>query len=436
MRNSTPLLALALLASACNYSPPLRAKGDRWRKDEILNSVTGAVHLTGPAEPANTMVLLFDAFAPGPPEGTSGPVDFAVITADEFVGDSVFGYRGEYAFTDVPDGEYLVDAIVDVDGDFGPLAFTLGGATCGDWQGSHFGLNEPAVTTTVDTGGPSPAVYGKGRVIVEGGRVVRGVAVDVAQELTTERPAFVFDGDLGYQAISLTAAGTQPVPPSYKLKSSGIHVVFPESPDYKLDLANPCAPGADPRFCSDTTLCEGAFSVFYADKDGDGFMDPHPDYPPDFGLKDIWPRVFLEYLGTPTLVDGVPQVDENGFPLITPPTDLAPGEFWGGENFPFALEATFNLAIAPVGVPTKMPEISVLFPPLVAKFDAEGNATLYDLSIEADRAAVPRGIWGVNIISWTGQTWGLPNEISEWGLESTDPAFLSKTQGGFLLTTD
>ena len=32
----------------------------------------------------------------------------------------------------------MIDAIMDVDGDFSPLSFTLAGATCGDWQGSFY----------------------------------------------------------------------------------------------------------------------------------------------------------------------------------------------------------------------------------------------------------------------------------------------------------
>ncbi len=103
--------------------------------------------------------------------------------------------------------------------------------------------------------------------------------------------------------------------------------------------------------------------------------------------------------------------------------------------------------MAPVGVPTKMPEINVMFPPLVAKVypeghpfcaGAEGGCTeIFDLSVAEQRAQVPRGIWGVNLVSWTGQTWALPNEISEFGdVTSTDPNFEIASQGGFLLTVD
>lgn len=466
MTRFTPIaVSLALGLSACiPYEPPARDKGDRFLQDEILNTVKGSLTVRGPHlddGDFRAMVLLFDADSPGPPEGTSGPVDFAVVKKEEFVGDPVYGYRAPFAFTDVADGAYVIDTILDMDGDFQPLAFTLGGATCGDWQGSHFGVNQGPTTTTVtltDTGDPGPVqvevppVMGKGRILVEGGQVVGGIEVTVEQELDTTRPAFTVPNEDQYRTISLTAAGANPTAPlTYKLRSTGIHTAFTEDEDGVLEIANACTPGADPRFCIPETGCESAFSLYYRDADGNGSMDPHPDYPPEFGLKDIYPRVLLQYLGTTeTGADGkVVRDPDTGFPVIIPP-DLPEGVSWGTENFTYGLEAAFGIPVIPLETPTKVPEITVMFPPLVAKFYdtwepdcggeppedlSEGCTLLYDLSDPAQAAEVPKGIWGINVISWTGQTWGIPNEISEWGLPATQDGFDPKAQGGFLLTT-
>ena len=78
------------------------------------------------------------------------------------------------------------------------------------------------------------------------------------------------------------------------------------------------------------------------DADNDGIVDPHPDHDPALGVKDIWPRVYLQYLGVPER-DGAGNIalDEDGNPTIEPP-DLPDGHFWGSENFVFGLEARLS----------------------------------------------------------------------------------------------
>ena len=458
MHRTLSVLTVAALVGSCAYEPPLRGKDDRWRNDQIANTLKGSVKLYGPTAEEMTMargmVLLFDADSPGPPEGTSGPVDFAVIDEFEWKGTPELGFSAEYAFTDVADGEYLVDVILDTDGDFGPTLFTLGGATCGDWQGYHEGVFQTAttVTTSTDTGTMTTTepVFGKGRVRVEGGQVVAGIEARVEEKLTTERPAFEMASDTGWVRISLTEVGTASLPPTFPIRSVGIHVQYTEDETHRLDLADPCQTDGTFNCLPDTPECAGGMVLYYRDKDGNGVMDPHPDYPPEFGLKDVWPRVLMQYYGEPELdAEGRPVLDENGYPVLAVvPDEEADGFFWGTEAFPFGVEsAGFGLALAPLETPTLVRSMDVMFPPLVAKFydewnpecgatppedPSEGCSVLYDLSDPAQREQVPKGVWGPNTFGFNGQTWGIPNEISELGLAPTTPEMNVPGQGGFV----
>jgi hypothetical protein len=223
----------------------------------VLNVLSGDVVVSGTSDVATTYVLLYDALDPPPPAGTGSPVSFAAVSASTFTGDGAGIQAAPYFVTRVPDGAWLLAALMDVDGDFDPLRpYANGGATCGDWVGAH--------VSDLATGEAAP-------VTVSGGVLLDDVTVVVGVPMTTERPAFT----LGTSGVSQTS----PDPQLFTLDATGIHSTI-------LDLADP---GTDP--------CGAAF-VFYApDADGDGQPDPNPD--PDLaaeGLLDLWPRVYLQYL--------------------------------------------------------------------------------------------------------------------------------------------
>lgn len=445
------LVPIAVLLAGCNYEPPVRDTDDRMYRPPP-NVIQGTISLIGPEEPATTYVLLFDNEKPGPPEGTDAPLDFATVSAQEYSwagsietlvpddtgfvpGELDLGWHAPWAAVELPDAAYQVEAIVDVDGDFSGGIFTLGGATCGDWQGAYRRM---------------PGDTAKGAVAVEGGQLLEGVSVTVSQRLDTERPAFAFPDADGFRRLSLQAIGNAaPVGLTYTLESTGVHVQYDEDGEQLLDFEDACTPDpANATVCVADTECQTAFSLYYPDADGNGLMDPHPDFGA-YGLKDAWPRVFLQFRGTVELdAENKPVRDpETGLPVTTP-LELPPedeGVFWATENFTYGDLGAFGLSAVPVGTPAKVPEISVLFPPLVAKFYPEGHAhcagapggcsDVFDLSNSDQRAQVPRGVWDVNIISWTGQTWAVPNEIPELAV-STDPNFDVQTQAGFVLTVD
>ena len=63
------------------------------------------------------------------------------------------------------------------------------------------------------------------------------------------------------------------------------------------------------------------------------------------------------------------------------------------------------------------------------------GTSLVDLADpDLDQSTLPKGLWSVNIVSFRGQTWGIPNNIAAWGLPSTDDSFEVSTQAGYVLT--
>jgi hypothetical protein len=169
------LLPLISVPAGCDYVPPLDPDAE-----VSGNAIFGEVVLLGPPA-ATTFVLLFDAADPPPPEGTGAPVGFAAIPADRFTGPAGGVQAAPYALTGVPDGAWLVRALVDLDGDFHPLRDDASGSTCGDWGGAHVGVD-------AGSGGLVPVP-----VEVEGGLIFDDVAVLVSQAQTFERPAFALD---------------------------------------------------------------------------------------------------------------------------------------------------------------------------------------------------------------------------------------------------
>lgn len=212
-------------------------------------------------------------------------------------------------------------------------------------------------------------------ITVSGGLLVDDVTVVIGTEMTTERPAFTIQTS----AVSQTSAETQLV----TLQSTGIHSEI-------VDLGDP---GTD---------C-GVYFPFYApDSDGDGQLDPHPTPAlAQAGLFDVWPRVYLQYAGD----------------------DLEQGEGWATEAplYPTPIltgEAT-------VGVPAAVTSVDAVFVPAAVHTLPDGTEeTVYAPNL-------PAGPWSVTVISFTGQTWSVPNEVAAFG--ATVATFDPAGQGATLL---
>jgi hypothetical protein len=349
-------MAFLMLLAGCPWSVPADPDAP-----DVLNVVSGEVVVTGADAAAPTYVLVFDAEDPPPPAGTGSPLTFASVPADAFTGPDAGVQAAPYAVTRIPDGDWLLTALLDADGDFQPLLSTNAGATCGDWIGGHL------ADLASDTLAP---------VHVEGGVALDDVTLVVGAELTTERPAFTLETP----SVSQLEPGTQLV----SLASTGIHSAL-------VDFADPGS-GA----------CATSFLFYAPDADADGQPDPHPN--PALaaaGAYDVWPRVYLQYLGE----------------------DVAPGESWSAEMvvYPGPL-LSGEIAL---GVPTPVTTLDLVWVPAAIHTDPDGVETI------VTAPSLPTGAWSVTVVSITGQTWTVPNEVAAF--PSTSPDFDPSTQGAALL---
>jgi hypothetical protein len=411
MRSS--LLLFALVLSACDFEAPVRDD-----LPPIGNVISGTLVANGVDVPGDTMVLVFDAADPGPPAGTGSPVTFATVPAAAYTGDAVGIESASFDVTGLPDGTYLLQALMDLDGDFNPFDSSVAGATCGDVVGAH--------VTDLVTATPAP-------VTVEGGRAVDDVTVVLGTVVPIERPAFRLPEP---QIVDRVAALDPMTPQTFSLVSSAIHTAF--GLDFPLDLSGPCPENeALPGFCDPAQLapCDVAFYVRVADDDADGLPDLRPDLPPEAGIPNIWPRVYLEYLG-------VPLEDGTGF------EPLPEGERWTAEAFPFLAEiGAFSAGLIPAppvpfGTTVPVPAMSVTWSPVVRYEHAGGALTdegtgvtydIIDLRTGADTDAIPAGAWAITVVSETGQTWTLPNAIATTELSTQPEVFDPASQAGVLV---
>jgi hypothetical protein len=403
-------IVLCLCLAACVYEAPVDNDGE-----PILGALSGTVVYGGTGEPGNTYVTLFSANNPGPPVGTGRPLTFAAVPADTFTQVDAGLVSAEFALTRLPAGSYLLNALMDQDGDFSPLTPALGGATCGDWGGAHL---DDLVNQN------------QAPVEVSEGRLSDDVTILLGAQFSTERPAFHLVGD----PLSLGAILQGQQNPLFRVQVSPIVTAFSET--LTLELAAGCDPEeAVPDCtqqpacpCAQATLepCAAAVWAWLVDDDADGEVDPYPaEAQAAKGLLDIWPRVYLEYAGT------LSTFEYEGQQLP---------ERWVAEAFPLAGEISVVAAgyglppgVAagqlglPVGAPVPLHDLSITFAPVFRHYhvggsdgvDPNGPFDFLDLTTgTVSPADIPEGAWAVTLVSFTGQTWTVPNEIA--GLPSLD----------------
>jgi len=402
MRSS---LALLLTLAACDYEAPVLRD-----QPPTGNVISGTLLANGVAVPGDTFVLVYRAEDPGPPVGTGSPIRFATVPAAAYTGDGAGIQSAPYALTDLPDGDYLLQALMDLDGDFNPFDISVSGATCGDVVGAH-------ITDLVSA---TPAV-----ATVTGGQNLDDLSIILGTVVPLERPAF----ELPEPAIVDRDASLDPTTPqTFSLASTAIHGAF--GLDLPVDLAGPCTDNpAAPGFCAPAAfdLCEVAFWVHVVDADGDGLPDLRADLPPEAGIPDIWPRVYLSYLG-------IPSEDGSGF------EPLPEGESWSAEAFPFAAEiGAFAAGVipsppVPFGTPVPMNQLSVTWAP-VARHDTDNGATseVVDLRTPGALDRVPPGAWSITVVAETGQTWSVPNALFVADFSTQPEVYDPAGQGGVLV---
>jgi len=499
---TSPLVSLSLLALGCAYTAPENFNS----QFDALNTISGTIVAQGVEAPSSAMVLVYDASNPGPPLGTGRPLTFTTVPSSAFTDAGAGIKSAPYALPYLADSDpalkkgdsldiehsgYHVTALIDTDVNSNPFAAGLQGATYGDYVGAHL--------ADLETGE-------RGAVTVSGGELKNDVSVVITDHILTQRHAYTtviapfMDVQLGADSGANIALAANL---RYRLRSTSIHTAYGKN--QPLDLDGPCAPapGMDDTTCAISAAChcdpgtldpsETAFWVLMKDADEDDAHDPYPPNPdgsPSLqalnGISDTWPRVYIEYLGTPTADDDGNTIFENELGEFEwpPGSGVMRPERWVQENFPMAYELNFNgpNGVAPAGAPVfnepfPVNELSITYSP-VARHYYEGGTYGYDDNGPYDlidvrcfdndlgeypsfatcdgeqhnASEIPKGAWSITVISFTGQTWTVPNEIGlpsmayalgmlskpdgsfSGAMESTDPSFNVASQSGYLTT--
>lgn len=381
---------LFLCAVACAYTAPLDP--DAPAAGSVL---AGEVVVTGVEIPGDVIVLAYDATNPPPPAGTGAPLTFTTVAASSFTRPGAGIAAAPYTLTSLPPGDYLLQALMDLDGDFNPFVDVAAGATCGDVAGAH----------VTDLATAEPAV-----VTLPASTRLDDVSIVIGSVVSIERPAFVPSG-----TVSRAASLDPTTPQRFELTATAVHTAIAE--DFPLDLAGPCAPVPDQPFCDPTQLdlCDTAIWVHVVDANGDGVPDLRPDLPVEAGIPDIWPRVYLQWLDAPN------------------------GETWSAEAIPLLAElGAMQLgapAPVPFGRPVPLSKASVTWLPIARRTVDGGEPETIDLRQTLDPTSIPEGAWSVTVVSESGQTWTVPNALAQIGV-TTQPDRFDPTTQGAALTVD
>lgn len=400
----TALLPLLLLA-ACDYEAPLNDLAATSN-----NVISGDIVFTGDEVPGQTIVFVTSANDPMPPTGTGSPATFTTTPGEWYTGDGAGIQAAPYTATNIPDGDWLLTGMVDMDDDFNGTAFRagyagasgpFGGATCGDWIGGHL-----ADLTSTDL---AP-------ITVAGGEYVDDVSLFMAVELTTERPSFQIadlDGDGSPDPIVIDRAESDSQ--FYKLVTTPIHASFqnPDGETLYYDLDGPF---------DGTAPCQAGFLYHARDLDGDGEVDPHPDFPDIHELADAWPRIGLVYMGQPidADADGYPEAFSSG---------LEPGEYY--KSLGSVDPRYWMMNLLPVGEQVLITELDVAWLPGGIHGVPQADGTVVEESI-TDPMDLPAGMWSITVILETGQTWSIPNGLGGPDAASTDASYDTSGQVGWL----
>lgn len=292
----------------------------------------------------NAIITLFAEDAPPPPEGTSSPVNFIVVTEQELfdAGRQTGGiFAAPFTMPAVPEGRYTLRGFLDADSDFLPTVGLLAQPTAGDVGGAYA---DPTTQEILP-------------LEVATDRITSQVTVTLGLPIPAERPAF---------AITSTASFAVPfrAPQSLLLEAHPINTT-------DVEMSPECT----------------RFLVSFVDADRDGV----PDDQNGDHLPDLYPRVVLRLTG-----------QEPGALPVVVPAIINP--------FPF-LDA---LAVAPFA-PTE--QLELIIPPVAVEQTPEGNRIL---------DAIPPGEYETIVISGTGQTWQVPNDLAS--IQPNDPPDPTQSQ--------
>jgi hypothetical protein len=321
--------------------------------------IEGKVVVQGPAR-GNTVLFLFDAANPPPPVGTGAPLTFTVVPKMMLFGnaDGNGPFSAPFAFSLVKPGNYLIRGLIDANDDFIPWYKVTADANKGDVGGAA--ADPKTLAMRVITADP----------------VALNVSVAFSGDLTTvpiDRPSF--------QVVGQTLSATL----------SNMPIVLDLAPQpIDMGVVHETAP---------------VFLAQFIDDDHDGVPD---DRNMD-GVPDMWPKAIVRKIadGENLLADDqgdyehydpthMRAIDKDGTPDVVvlaagiDPTDIAP------------MLLDMNGKVKPT--PTPVGALKLVVKPLA--LDAANPLKPVPL------AQMPPGRYAINLISVTGQTWRVPNELA------------------------
>lgn len=300
-------------------------------------AISGTVRVATENE-GDVFVVVFDAANPPPPAGTGGPLGLATVPAAAF---SSLGSMREAPFTvsGLVDGQYLVSALLDVDGSFSAVSSILSQASAGDFVGQV----------------PQP--------VSVMGTVADGVQILIDQEIAFDRPAFRFAPGLSFSRAAFPARMTITAQPVAALGIDEMSAAVP------------------------IVLSAG-------DQEGDNYQD-------------YLPRVLL----TRMVDEGDPRTAANDPRGIIIPALVNP--------LPYHAALVGGVPAVPAL------EYELILPPVAVDLSTGGSQI----------SPPPPGRYRVNVLSATGQTWSVPNDLDvvfrRLGGPLEDP-----TQGAFVTVED
>lgn len=380
-------LAFLLLAFAPGCEQPPVIPTQDHQQNTLTSRIEGQVVVQGSAR-GNAVVFLYDAARPPPPAGTGRPLSFTFIPGSRLYGDAYGDGSGgpfvaPYTFSLVPPGRYLIRGFIDHD--------ECGGAGGGGCRAPDFNpwFNVTAEPNRGDVGGAAvDAVTLQSRVLViepgtDGSLApLTGVPVSFVEEATfpVDRPSF-----------STTA-------------TSGF-VPTVEQPYKVIDLSpTPVIGGpVDQR---------GLFFLAkYYDDDGDGTPEG------------FWPKVVVRKLDArdPSNLTDENDLDRDGV-LDETGQDYVHAEA-PADGKPDLVVLAAGISPAPIqavlndgaGLPKRDPVTGDFLALPVPSLQVVVQAMALDASNPAapePLQSLPPGRYAITLISLTGQTWRLPNELA------------------------
>jgi hypothetical protein len=344
-----------LMLAGCE-TPPVFATADVRQNDSSAH-IEGNVVATSSAR-GNVVLFLYDASRPPPPTGNGRPLNFATIQRE-----TLFGGQGgngpfvaPFALSLVTPGKDLIRGIIDTNADFIPWYTVTADANAGD------------------VGGAAIDPLTRGPKVIDVERAAKDVTVTFSDVATVpvDRPSFRVDTE--EQSATLTRGTTLTVD------------LLPQPIRMGVIRQN-----------------QMAFLARLADDDRDGVADDKNND----GVPDGWPKVIVRKIGEGetllrddsgdyTHVVASSAVDPDGVPDVvvlqagvdlTEHMQLLTGS--DGKPLPTPVPVSkLKLVSRPVAVDARIPDMPV---PLLT---------------------VPSGNYAIILISETGQTWRVPNELA------------------------